>query len=258
MRIAILVLLFLPCFSQAKVIVSDVEYKDKAGNTFVGYLAFDDSFKGPRPGVIVAHEWEGLDAYTKMRSDQLAKLGYVAFAPDIYGKGVRPQGPEEAGKTAGLYKNNRSLFRERMLMGLEKLKQEALVDKRRIAAIGYCFGGTGVLELARAGADLKGAVSFHGGLDSPTPEDARNIKGKLLVLHGADDPNVPDTQVAAFEREMKAARVNWQLVKYSGAVHGFTNPKNGNDLSRGVAYNAEADKRSWEAMRDFFQEIFGR
>ncbi|MGZ3694167.1 MAG: dienelactone hydrolase family protein [Bdellovibrionota bacterium] len=258
MKLLFALLLLSPCIVQAKIISNDVEYKDKAGNTFQGYLAFDDSVKGPRPGVLVVHEWKGLDAYAKMRTDQLAKLGYVAFAADIYGKGVRPIDASDAGRTAGIYKQNRPLLRERVLMALEKFKQESLVDKKRIAAIGYCFGGTTALELGRAGADVKGIVSFHGGLDNPTPDDAKNIKAKVLVLHGADDPNVPDEQVAAFEKEMRAAKVDWQLVKYSGAVHGFTNSANGNDNSKGVAYNAEADKRSWTAMRDFFQEIFGR
>lgn len=257
MKLFLSLLILSSVTAHAKIIANDVEYKDKAGKAFVGYLAFDDSVKGTRPGVVVVHEWKGLDGYTKMRTEQLAKLGYVAFAADIYGKGIRPDA-SEAGKVSGSYKNNRSLFRERLLLALEKFKQESLVDKKRIAVIGYCFGGTGALELARAGADIKGAVSFHGSPDSPTPEDAKNIKGKILVLHGADDPNVPETQLASFENEMRAAKVDWQLVKYSGAVHGFTNSQNGNDPSKGVAYNAEADKRSWIAMRDFFQEIFAR
>lgn len=250
--------LLLSATAHAKIIAYDVDYKDKSGHDFVGYIAYDDKVQGPRPGVLVVHEWKGLDAYAKMRSEELAKLGYVAFAADIYGKGIRPQTPEEAGKIAGSYKGNRPLLRERVQLALEKFKQEALLDKNKIAAIGYCFGGTTALELGRSGADVKGIVSFHGGLGTPTPEDAKNIRGKVLALHGADDPNVPEEEVSAFEKEMKAGRVNWQLVKYSGAVHGFTNPANGNDPSKGVAYNAEADKRSWIAMRDFFQEIFGR
>jgi dienelactone hydrolase len=258
MKLLVTLIFLSSVMAQAKIIANDVEYKDKAGTTFVGYLAFDDAKKGTRPGVLVFHEWKGLDVYTKMRTEQLAKLGYVAFAPDVYGKGVRPLDSAEAGKVAGSYKQNRPLFRERVLLGLEKFKQEALLDKNQIAAIGYCFGGTAALELGRAGASLKGIVSFHGGLDSPTPADARNIKAKVLVLHGAEDPNVPEEQVSAFENEMRSAKVDWELVKYSGAVHGFTNQANGNDASKGVAYNASADKRSWTAMRDFFQEIFAR
>jgi dienelactone hydrolase len=258
MKFILVLFLFGAGVAQAKLIAHNVDYKDKAGHEFVGYLAYDDHVKGPRPGVLVMHEWKGLDAYAKMRTEQLAKLGYVAFAADIYGKGIRPQGPEEAGKIAGSYKGDRPLLRERVQLALEKFKQEALLDKNKIAAIGYCFGGTAALELGRAGADVKGIVTFHGGLDNPTPENAKNIRGKVLALHGADDPNVPEAEVNAFEKEMKATKVDWELVKYSGAVHGFTNPANGNDPSKGVAYNAEADKRSWIAMRDFFQEIFGR
>lgn len=255
--LAVLFLFFTVQFAEAKVIARDVEYKDKSGNSFLGYLAYDDEKKGARPGVLVVHEWKGLDSYAKMRTEQLAKLGLVAFAADVYGRGIRPQ-PPEAGTVAGTYKNNRPLFRERLLLALEQFKQEPLLDKKRIAAIGYCFGGTGALELARAGADVRGVVSFHGNLSSATPDDAKNSRAKILVLHGADDPNVPEGEVAAFESEMRAAKTDWQIVKYSGAVHGFTNSANGNDPSKGVAYNAAADQRSWTAMRDFFQEIFGR
>ena len=147
-------------------------------------------------------------------------------------------------------------MRTRAAAGLEVLRKQPLVDVQRLAAIGYCFGGTTVLELARSGADLAGVVSFHGDLTTPNPEDAKNIKGKILVLHGADDPFVPPAQVAAFEDEMRHANVDWELVKYGDAVHSFTNPGAGNDKSRGAPYNAKADQRSWEAMRTFFNEIF--
>lgn len=250
-------LFFLTASAQAKVITKTVEYKDQ-GTILQGYLAYDDAIKGSRPGILVVHEWTGLGSFVKQRAEKLAKLGYVAFAADIYGKGVRPASPEEAGKVAGSYKKNRPLLRERALAGLSALKQQPFVDAKRLGAIGYCFGGTTALELGRAGADVAAIVSFHGGLDNPNPADAKNIKGKVLVLHGADDPNVPDSQVGAFESEMRNAKVDWQLVKYSGAVHAFTNPEAGSDNSKGVAYNALADRRSWQAMRDFFQEVFGR
>jgi dienelactone hydrolase len=133
-----------------------------------------------------------------------------------------------------------------------------MVDGKRLAAIGYCFGGTTVLELARSGAEVRGVVSFHGGLDTPNPGDAKNIKGAVLALHGADDPHVPPRQVAAFEEEMRSAGVDWQMIVYGGAVHGFTNPANGSNPSTGVAYDEKADRRSWEAMRSFFTEIFGK
>jgi dienelactone hydrolase len=182
----------------------------------------------------------------------------VAFACDIYGKGIRPTAMPDAVAQAGKYKGDRALLRKRVNAGLETLLKQEGVDKKRVAAIGYCFGGTSVLELARSGADVSGVVSFHGGLSSPTPEDAKNIKAKVLALHGADDPNVPPAEVAAFEKEMRDAKVDWQLVAYGGAVHSFTDKSAGNDNSKGAAYNEKADRRSWEAMKDLFAEIFGK
>src|SRR5205085_116509 len=148
-------------------------------------------------------------------------------------------------------------LRKRVNAGLETLLKQQGVDKKRVAAIGYCFGGTTALELARSGADVDGVVSFHGGLSSPTPEDAKNIKGKVLALHGADDPNVPPPEVASFEKEMRDAKVDWQLVAYGNAVHSFTDKSAGIDNSKGAAYNEKADRRSWEAMKDLFAELFG-
>jgi dienelactone hydrolase len=228
----------------------------QGGNTFIGYLVYDDAIQGTRPGVVVVHEWMGLNDYAKHRADQLAELGYVAFAADMYGNGMVATSTAEAGKLAGALKNDRPLMRARINAALDVLKKQKLVDRNRLAAIGYCFGGTAALELARSGADVLGVVSFHGGLDSPTPADASHIRGKVLALHGADDPNVPPAQVTAFQEEMRKGRVDWQMNYYSGAVHGFTNPANGNDPSRGVAYNEAADRRSWQAMKDFFAEIF--
>lgn len=231
-----------------------VEYRQ--GDTVLeGYLAFDASSAAKRPGVLVVHEWTGINPYTRRRVEQLAGLGYVAFAADIYGKGIRPATREEAAATAGKYKADRALLRARVQAALAELRRQPNVDPAKVAAIGYCFGGTTVLELARSGADVLGVVSFHGGLDTPTPADARNIRAKVLALHGADDPNVPPAQVQAFEDEMRGGKVDWQLVKYSGAVHSFTNPDAGNDNSKGAAYNAAADRRSWEAMKAFFAEV---
>jgi dienelactone hydrolase len=221
-----------------------------------GYLAWDDSIQAQRPGILVVHEWTGLGDYVKMRTKKLAEMGYVALAIDIYGKGIRPQTPQEAAAQAGIYKNDRKLMRARASAGLDVLRNNPLCDTRRIAAIGYCFGGTVVLELARSGADIAGVVSFHGGLDTPAPEDAKNFKCKVLVLHGGDDPHVPRKDVDAFENEMRAGGVDWQLVIYGGAVHSFTNPSSGNDKSKGAAYDAKVDHRSWEAMKGFFAEIF--
>jgi dienelactone hydrolase len=239
----------------AKVQTQVVEYKH--GNTVLeGYLAYDDAIKGQRPGVMIVHEWTGLGSYVKKRSEQLASLGYVAFAVDMYGKGIRPTNPTDAATTANIYKSNRQLMRDRAAAGLKVLQDNKLTDKSRIAAIGYCFGGTTVLEVARSGADVAGVVSFHGNLDTPNLKDATNIKGKVLVLRGADDPLVPKTQVDTFETEMRQAKVDWQMVEYGGAVHSFTNPEAGNDVSKGVAYNATADRRSFADMQQFFAELF--
>ena len=232
-----------------------IEYKQ--GDTpLKGYLVYDAAVPGPRPGVLVVHEWWGLNDYARSRADQLARLGYVAFAVDMYGHGTTVQTPQEAGAMAGALKNNRPLMRERITAGLAALKVQPQTDAKRIAAIGYCFGGTVALELARSGADIAGVVSFHGGLDSPTPADAKNIRCKVLVLHGADDPYAPAAQVQSFQEEMRAANVDWQVNLYSDAVHGFTNPNNGTDKSKGLAYNEKAAQRSWEAMKQFFAEIF--
>lgn len=232
-----------------------IEYKH-GDAVLEGYLAYDTGIKGKRPGVLIVHQWKGLTDYEKKRAEMLAKLGYNVFALDIYGKGIRPQSSQEAGAQAGKYKSNRDLLRARAQAGLAVLQKHELTDPKRVAAIGYCFGGTTVIELARSGADVAAVVSFHGRLDSPHPEDGRNIKCKVLALHGADDPNVPPKDLAAFEDEMRQAKVDWQLVKYGGAVHSFTDWNAGDNPQQGAAYNEKADRRSWEAMKQFFAEIF--
>ncbi len=222
-----------------------------------GYLVYDDSMKGKRPGILIVHEWNGLGSYVKMRAEQIAKLGYVAFCADIYGKGIRPKNMEESNKQAGIYRADRMLMRKRVIAGLEELEKSAVVYKAKIAAMGYCFGGGTVLELARSGANIAGAVSFHGNLDTPNTKDAKNIKAKILVLHGANDPYTSPEQMNAFQNEMRsAANIDWQIIIYGGAVHGFTNRDNGLDPSKGIAYNEKADKRSWKAMEQFYNEIF--
>ncbi|HEX7653438.1 MAG TPA: dienelactone hydrolase family protein [Verrucomicrobiae bacterium] len=234
-----------------------VEYQ-QGNTTLEGVMVWDDAVTGPRPGVLVVHQWLGLTAYEQHRAEMLAQLGYVAFCADIYGKGVRPKDTKEAGVEATKYKTDRTLLRARVNAGLEQLKQSSLVNPNQLAAIGYCFGGTTVIELARSGADLKGVVSFHGGLDSPTPADGKNIKCKVLACHGADDPFVPAKDLTAFEDEMRDAKVDWQLIKFGGAVHSFTQPMAGNDNSKGAAYNEKADKRSWALMKDFLGELFAK
>lgn len=243
------------CFGAIK--TEFIEYKE-GDTTLQGYVAYDDSVISKRPGVLIIHQWKGLGDYEKKRAEMLAKLGYVAFAADIYGKDIRPKDAKEAGEFAGKYKSDRDLLRKRVRAGFEQMKKHRAVDGQKVAAIGYCFGGTTALELARSGADVNGIVSFHGGLATPTPEDAKNIKGRVLALHGADDPFVPSEEVLAFEEEMRKANVDWQLVAYGNAVHSFTDWNAGNDNSKGSAYNEKADKRSWEAMKVFFQELFNR
>ena len=239
----------------AKMITRTVDYQ-QGGDTLQGYLAYDDSFKGKRPGVLVAHQWLGLTDYERERARMLAGMGYVAFALDIYGKSVRPKNRDEAGKLAGKYKANRPLWRNRARAAVITLRKQPYVDVKKLAIIGYCFGGGTALELARSGADLKGFVSFHGSLDTPTPADAKNIKGKVLILHGADDPYSPMKDVLALMAEMKAAKVNYEVDLYGDTVHSFTEKDAGHDNSTGAAYNAQSDARSWARMKGFFGEIF--
>ncbi|MDA8242276.1 MAG: dienelactone hydrolase family protein [Nitrospiraceae bacterium] len=258
MKVLFLLMLFalaVASSAEAKVRMETVEYRD--GDTILeGYLAYDDAMKGKRPGVVVVHEWWGLNDYAKGRAEELASLGYVAFAIDMYGKGVRAKTAEEAGKLAGIYRADRKLMRRRADAGLEVLRKYPLTDTKNIAAIGYCFGGGAVLEMARAGTDITGVVSFHGDLSNPNPADAKNIRASVLVLHGADDPFVKQEQVDAFWDEMKKTSADWQVNIYSGAVHSFTNPASGNDPSKGIAYNERAARRAWSAMKMFFGEIF--
>jgi dienelactone hydrolase len=240
---------------QAQLHTETVEYKE-GGDVLEGYLAYSKSHEVRHPGVLVVPEWWGLNDYARSRAESLARLGYVAFVADMYGNGAVAKTMEEAAAYAGKFKKNRQLMRNRAYAALNVLRDNPLVDPKRIAAIGYCFGGMTVLELARNGAHINGVVSFHGGLDTPNPADAQNIKCKVLVCAGANDPFVPPEQVAAFEKEMRDAHVDWQLITYGGAVHSFTNPNSGDDPSKGIAYNEAADKRSWEAMKQFFGEIF--
>jgi len=241
--------------AKAEIVSKLVEYKE-ATTVLEGLSVYDTSFKGKRPAVLVVHQWKGLSDYEKKRAEMLARLGYNVFAVDIYGKGIRPASPQAAAAEAGKYKNDRALLRARVHAGLEVLLKHEFTDQSRIGAIGYCFGGTTVLELARSGAEVAGVVSFHGALNTPTPADARNIKAKVLALHGADDPFVPAKEVSEFEDEMRQGKVDWQLTAYGGAVHSFTDWNAGNDNSKGAAYNERADKRSWEAMKQFFGELF--
>ncbi len=240
--------------SDAAVVGETVEYKH-GDVSLEGYLAYDNASEARRPGVLVLHEWKGLGEYAKRRARALAELGYIAFAPDMYGKGIRPETHEEAARQAGIYKNDRALMRARVDSALQVLKGHPLVDATKLGAIGYCFGGTTVLELARSGADVKGVVSFHGDLSTPNSADAKNIKGKVLVCHGAAD-KFTEPGVEGFKKEMKDAGVDMRFESYEGAVHSFAVFEAGTDSSTGMAYHEAADKKSWESMKAFLEEVF--
>lgn len=231
-----------------------VIYKEK-DTELEGYLAETPMKKKKVPGFIIVHDWMGLSDDNKQEAEKLADKGAVALAVDIYGKGVRPKSADEAGKTAGIYKKDRALLRERIKAGYNLLLANKKVDPKKIIVLGYCFGGMTALDLARSGADLAGVVTFHGNLDSVDSKEAKNIKGKVLVLHGAIDPYVPAAQVDAFQKEMDEAKVDYQLIKYSGAVHSFTNKHAGTDISKGAAYNATADARSRKMFDSFVSEV---
>ncbi len=232
-----------------------VEYQDGA-TVLQGMVAYDDAQTGPRPGVLVIHDWTGLQDYSERRAKMLAELGYVAFAADIYGKGVRPDDPAECAKISGGFKNDRPLLRKRVTLGYDQLLKQKNVDAQKTAAIGYCFGGTCVLELARSGSPVDGVVSFHGGLSTTMPAKQGEVKAKVLACHGADDPYVKPAEVADFKHEMDVAMVDYQIISYPDSVHSFTKPEAGNDNSKGAAYNEAADQKSWADMKTFFAKLF--
>ncbi len=232
-----------------------VEYKI-GDQSFEGLFVYPQASKGKIPGVLMVHNWLGLSDETKRQAERVAKLGLAVFAVDVYGKGVRAKGAQDAMVLAGKYKGDRKLFRERLLRGLEVLREQKDVDPAKIVAAGYCFGGTGVIELARAGADVQAVVSFHGGLDSPNPADGKNIKAKVIALQGADDPYVKPADIAAFQNEMRTNHVDWQMTVYGGAVHSFTDIGAGSDVKTGAAYNEKADQRSFEVFKDLIGDLF--
>lgn len=243
--------------SGAKVIEERFEYKID-GKPFEAYVAYDDTKlkNGKAPAVLIIHDWMGLSDYSERRAREIAGLGYVGMAADVYGKESRPKNQQEAGQLAGNYKSDRMKLRKHALAALDFLKKRPQTDTKKVAVMGYCFGGTTALEVARSGADIISVISFHGGLAADPKIKSSPIKARILALHGADDPYVPPAEVAGFEDEMRKAGVDWQLVAYGGAVHSFTDSRAGNDNSKGAAYNAKADARSWQAMDDFLAESF--
>ncbi len=224
-----------------------------------GYLAYDQNVKGRRPGVLVVHEWWGLNDYARKRARMLAELGYTALAVDMYGEGKQALHPDDAGKFSSELMKNFDVAKARFMAALEFLKGRDTVDPDRIAAIGYCFGGGIVLNMARQGVDLKGVASFHGSLAAIKPAQPGGVKAKILVLHGGDDKFVTPEQIEAFKKEMTNAKADFQFIVYPGAVHSFTNPdadEYGKKFNLPLAYNEKADKESWEELKRFFDRIF--
>ncbi|MDR8014195.1 dienelactone hydrolase family protein [Ectopseudomonas guguanensis] len=244
--------------ADAAVVTKTIAYEID-GEAFEGVLVYDDAVTTPRPGLLAVPNWMGVNKDTVAKAARAAGDKYVVFVADMYGKSIRPSNAEEAGAAAGKVRADRPLMRKRAQAAVEVLKAqsgEVALDLERLGAIGFCFGGGTVLELARSGAPLKGFVSFHGNLDTPNPADAKNIKAPVLVLHGADDPAVPQEQVDGFIAEMKAAKTDWQLVSYGGAVHSFTNPK-ANVPGRNE-YHPVVAARAFKAMNDLFDEVFAK
>ncbi|MGZ8473385.1 MAG: dienelactone hydrolase family protein [Candidatus Deferrimicrobiaceae bacterium] len=246
--------------AQGEIRGEPVEYS-AGGTTMKGYLAYDDGHSGKRPGILVVHEWWGHDEYARRRARMLAELGYVALAVDMYGEGKRAQHPDDAAKFSGEIGKNMDLGRERFLAARKVLQEYRFTDPKRIGAIGYCFGGGVVLQMARDGMDLGGVASFHGELTTTNPAKPDAVKARVLVLTGADDKFIPPGQVEDFQKEMKSARADFRVVSYPGALHSFTNP-DADDYAKKfnlpLGYNADADAKSWAEMQKFFKEVFGK
>ena len=232
-----------------------IEYRD--GDTVLeGRLSWDDSATGPRPGILVSHTIAGRAALEENKADKLAELGYVAFALDLYGKGVRGETPAENRALMDAQLANRAAMQERLLLALSTLKAQPEVDADKVGAIGFCFGGLCVLDIARTGEDLAGVVSFHGLFHPPANTRGNSVKAKVLVLHGWDDPMATPGDVNSLASEMSAMGADWQLHAFGNTMHAFTNPA-ANDPIRGTVYDETADRRSWQAMTNFFEELFG-
>ncbi|MDO9105461.1 MAG: dienelactone hydrolase family protein [Methylovulum sp.] len=219
------------------------------------FFAFDDESSARRPAVLINHAWGGRDAFVAEKAKQLAALGYVGFALDIYGKGIQGSTPEENAGLMQPFMADRAMLQQRVTAALSAVKLLPWVDDSKIAAIGFCFGGLCVLDLARTGADIRGVVSFHGLLNAPDNLKNPAIKAKVLAMHGHDDPMVPVQQVIAFEQEMTQAGADWQFLSFGHTMHAFTNPV-ANNPAFGTVYQADADRRSWLAMKNFLAEVF--
>lgn len=229
----------------------------EASQQLNGFAATPKKALKQKPGIVVLPAWMGINDHAKEVAEKLAGMGYHAFVADIYGEGNQPANTQQAGEKAGYYKNNPEAYQKRIQAAIDQVIK-AGADKDNIVIIGYCFGGTGALEAARAGMNVKGVVSFHGGLGKDAARPNNAIKTKVLVLHGADDPYVPQKDIEAFQKEMKDGKADWQMVYYANAVHAFTEKSAGNDNSKGAAYNESADNRSWQHFTDFLNELFGK
>lgn len=249
------------CATNSKFQGSEITYQNKT-TQMKGYMAFKDDGNTKKPGIIVVHEWWGHNSYARERADMLAKEGYVALALDMYGEGKQANHPKKAGEFSSAVFKNMKEAKSRFLAALETLKSHPHVDKTKIAAIGYCFGGGIVLSMARMGVDLDAVVSFHGSLKSPVKAKKGAVKAKVLVFNGQADPMVPAKDVQGFKKEMKKASVNFRVVDYPGAKHAFTNPeaddlaKKFPPLANAIGYQKEADVDSWNQTLTYFKEIF--
>ena len=229
------------------------------GVAMKGYLAYDRNIAGSRPGILVVHEWWGLNDYARKRARMLAEMGYTALAVDMYGEGKQAKHPDDAGQFSSELMKNFDTAKARFMAALDFLKKQKTVDPDRIAAIGYCFGGGVVLNMARQGVDLKGVASFHGSLSAVTAAKPGMIKAKILVLHGAEDKFTTPEQVEAFKQEMKNAGADYQFISYTGAMHSFTNPEAdqyAREFKMPLGYNAMADRESWAELGKFLENIF--
>ena len=255
--LSLALLCLIPAAAFAAVQGKEVSYS-AGGTTLKGWIAYDDAAKGKRPAVLVVHEWWGHNAYARKRANMLAELGYVALAVDMYGDGKQAQHPDDAGKFAGEVAKNKPMAKARFEAAMKLLRAQRNVDSRKLAAIGYCFGGSVVLQMAREGEDLKAVASFHGGLGTDDPAQPGKVKAQVRVFTGADDKMIPAAQVDAFKQEMEKAGVNYKVVSYPGAMHSFTNPdadEYAKKFSMPLAYNAEADKDSWAQLQAFLADV---
>lgn len=233
--------------------IKTIEYKDGT-QLLSGVCVSPQKPLKNNPGILILPAWMGVDDHAKDSASRLAALGYYTFVADIYGVNKRPTNFKEAGQTAGYYKNNILDYQRRIQLALDQLvSQGANADE--IVVIGYCFGGTGAIESARSNMKVKGIVSFHGGLGRDENRTTDFMNPKVLILHGADDPYVPETEVKSFQNEMRSAKADWQMIYYANSVHSFTDRNAGTDNSKGAAYNEKAEKRSWIAMLDFLKEV---